>query len=54
MAPERGDVGYGLGGAHSSAASAGRLELNFVLVLFSANEQKARLVIQLLDGWVDF
>lgn len=41
------------GGAHSSAASAGKLELNFVLVLISANEQKARLEIQLLDGWVD-
>lgn len=41
------------GGAHSLAASAGRLELNFVLVLISANEEKARVEIQLLDGWVD-
>ena len=41
------------GGAHSSATSAGRLELNFVLMLISANENMARLEIQLLDGWVD-
>lgn len=40
------------GGAHSSVPSASRLELNFVVVLISANEQKARLEIQLL-GWVN-
>lgn len=45
-------TGQHKGGAHSSVPSASRLEMNFVVVLISANEQKARLEIQLLDGWV--
>lgn len=55
MASERGDVGYGLGSTreeHIAQSHLLRLELNFVVVLISANEQKARLEIQLL-GWVN-
>lgn len=45
-------TGQHKGGAHSSVPSARRLELNFEVVPISANEQKAKFEIQLLDGWV--